>query len=107
MSVNKMIVIGNLVTEPTLENIPDKPILNGRIATNERWTDDEQKKHEETEFHNFSAFGRNAQIISEYLEKGSLVYLEGKSKTTSWKDGDQNTHYRTFLSVTKVELLGK
>ncbi len=101
-----MIVIGNLVTETTLENT-EKSILNGRIATNERWTDDAQQKHEETEYHNFSAYGRNAEIISEYLEKGSLVYLEGKSKTNSWEDNDGAKHYRTYLAVSKVELLGK
>lgn len=103
--LNKAQVIGHLGKDPEAKYLQDgKAVCNFSIATTERWTKDGQKQ-EKTEWHNVSAFGKLAEICTQYLRKGSLVYVEGKLQTRKWeKDGQ--THYSTSILANEMKMLG-
>ena len=95
MSVNKVILIGNLGREPDIKFSGDgKAVANLAVATSESWKDKEGNKQERTEWHRVVVFGKLADICQRYLHKGSKVYLEGKLQTRSW-DKDGVTQYTT------------
>jgi single-strand DNA-binding protein len=101
MSVNKVILIGNLGDEPIIRYTGDgKAIANLRVATSESWTDKTTgQKVEKTEWHRVSVFDKLAEVCQKYLHKGSKVYLEGKLQTRSWdKDGVQQYSTEVVLS---------
>ena len=101
MSVNKVILVGNLGDEPIIRYGGDgKAIANLRVATSESWTDKTSgQKVEKTEWHRVSVFGKLAEICQKYLHKGSKVFLEGKLQTRSWdKDGVQQYSTEVVLS---------
>ncbi len=86
--VNKVILIGTLGQDPEIRYIPNGGAV-GRlsIATNESWRDKQTgQQKEQTEWHRVVLFGKLAEIASEYLRKGSQVYIEGKLKTRKWTD---------------------
>ena len=95
MSVNKVILVGNLGREPTIAFTGDgKAIANLAVATSESWKDKTTgQKQEKTEWHRVVIFGRLADIAQKYLHKGSKVYIEGQLRTRKWdKNGvDQYT----------------
>ena len=101
MSVNKVILVGNLGDEPIIRYGGDgKAIANLRVATSESWTDKTSgQKVEKVEWHRVSVFGKLAEICQKYLHKGSKVFLEGKLQTRSWdKDGVQQYSTEVILS---------
>ncbi|OGD66992.1 single-stranded DNA-binding protein [Candidatus Campbellbacteria bacterium RIFOXYC2_FULL_35_25] len=86
MYLNKVIIIGNLTRDPELKALPSGgQVVNIGIATNRVWKDKEGSKQEEVEFHNVVFFGRTAEIVAQYLKKGSSVLVEGRLKTRSWE----------------------
>lgn len=105
--INKVIAIGNLGQDPeTRYTQGGSPVTNFSIAVSEKWKDKQSgETREETEWINCTAFGRLAEVCSQYLRKGSKVYIEGKMKTSSWeKDGQK--HYRTGVNVREMQMLG-
>lgn len=89
-SVNKVIILGHLGRDPEMRYSADgKAIANFSVATTTAWKDKNSgEKKEETEWHRCAAFGRTAEVVGEYLVKGSAVYCEGRLKTRKWeKDG--------------------
>lgn len=106
--VNKVILVGNLGSDPESRHIPSSGnlVVNVSIATSETWRDKatgEQK--ERTEWHRVAFFGKLAEIAAEYLLKGSQVYVEGKLRTRSWeKDGE--TRYATEVIADEMKMLG-
>ena len=104
MNVNKVIIIGRLVDNPELRTIPSgQPVCTLRVATNRVWTANGQKQ-EQTEYHNVVLWRRLAEIASQYLKKGGLVYIEGRLQTRSWEDQSGNKKYRTEIIAENLQM---
>jgi len=106
--VNKAILIGSLGKDPEIKYTSGgKAIANISIATSESWRDKESgEQQERTEWHRVVAFGRLAEIMGEYLRKGSQVYIEGKIQTQKWQDKDGNDRYTTEIVANEMQMLG-
>ena len=88
-SVNKVILVGNIGNAPECRYTSSgAPVTSFSIATNETWLDSENKKVNNTEWHNIVTWNKLAEFANEYLKKGQSVYLEGKIHTSSWDDKD-------------------
>lgn len=103
MYINKVILFGNLTRDPELKALPSgMNVVNFSIATNRVFKDRDGKKQEQADFHNIVVFGRQADTVSQYLKKGSSVYVEGRLQTRSWeKDGEKK--YRTEVVADRVQ----
>lgn len=105
MNLNKVILIGNLASDPELRNTPTgKAVCNFRIATNRIWKNQSGQQQKETEFHTIVTWGRLAEIASQYLTKGALVMIEGRIRTRSWQDPSGNKKYRTEIIAQSMQL---
>lgn len=108
-SVNKVIIVGNLGRDPETRYSPDGAALtNVSIATTSQWKDKTTgEKREETEWHRVAFFGRLAEIASEYLRKGSQVYIEGRLRTRKWQDKETGQdRYSTEIVADVMQMLG-
>ena len=105
--VNKVIIIGNLGNDPEVKYMPNGgAVTNVTVATSESWKDKasgEQK--EKTEWHRVVFFKRLAEIVGEYLKKGSKVYIEGKLQTRKWQDQSGNDRYTTEIIAHEMQML--
>ena len=99
--INKVILIGNLGAKPELKySATNTAITNISVATSESWTDKNTgQKQEKTEWHRVSVFGKLAEIVSNYCDKGSKVYIEGKLQTRKYKDKAGADRYTTEIIV--------
>jgi len=106
-SVNKVILIGNLGKDPEVKFTPSGlPVAKFSIATNESYKDKAGEWQERTEWHNIVAWQRLAEIVGEYLKKGSKVYIEGRLQTSSWEDKQSGEKkYRTEIVAQDLVLL--
>jgi len=106
MNLNKVILIGRLTSDPEAKTIPSgQMVCSFGLATNRVWTNQETKQREEkTEFHNIVLWRRLAEIASQYLNKGSLVLIEGRIQTRSWEDQSGNKRYRTEIVGENIQL---
>lgn len=106
MSVNKAIIIGNVGRDPEVRYMTNgEAVANFSIATTENWKDKSGVKQEKTEWHNVVAYRKLAEIIGEYVKKGTQVYIEGKLQTRKWeKDGV--TRYATEIIADTMQMLG-
>ena len=106
--VNKVIIVGNLGKDPEMKyTASGAAIANITVATSESWKDKQTGENQEkTEWHRCVAFGRTAEIIGEYLNKGSQVYIEGGLQTRSWDDNDGKKQYMTEVKIRDVQMLG-
>jgi len=94
MYLNKVMLIGNLTRDPEMRSLPSGiQVASIGLATNRVWKDKAGAKQESTEFHNIVIFGRRAEVVGQYLKKGSSVLVEGRIQTRSWdaKDGTKKT----------------
>lgn len=106
MSLNKILLIGHLGSDPDMRYLPSgKPAASFRIATNRRYKVEGQLR-EEVEWFSIVAFGRLAEICSEYLKKGKPVFIEGRMKTRNWTDANGAVHYRTEVIAEAMQLMG-
>jgi single-strand DNA-binding protein len=107
-SVNKVILIGNLGKDPEVKFTPSgTPVAKFSLATNERFKDKSGEWQDRTEWHNITAWARTAEIIGEYVKKGSKVYIEGSLRTHSWDDKTSGQKkYMTEVVVNDLVLLG-
>lgn len=106
-SVNKVILLGNLGADPDVRYLPSgDAIANINIATTDKWKDKNGEKQERTEWHKVAFFGKLAEIVSEYLTKGSQVYVEGRLQTDKWTDKDGNDRYTTKIIADRMQMLG-
>lgn len=104
MNLNKTFVLGNVTRDPEQRSLPSgQPVASFGLATNRFYTQNGEKK-QDTEFHNIVTFGRLAEIASQYLNKGSLVLIEGRLKTRNWQDSSGNKHYRTEIIAERMQL---
>ncbi len=106
-SLNKVMLLGNLGGDPeTRFTNSGAPIARFSLATTRRWRDNRTEEwQEETDWHNVVSFGRNAEIVGEYLQKGRQCFVEGELRTSSWeREGVKN--YRTEVFARNIILLG-
>lgn len=103
MYLNKAMVFGNLTRDPELRALPSGVnVCNFSVATNRVYKDRDGKKQEQADFHNVVVFGRQADIVAQYLKKGRSVFIEGRMQTRSWeKDGQKQ--YRTEIIADRVQ----
>lgn len=107
MSVNKVILVGNLGKDPELRYTPSgAAVVTFSIATSERYKDREGNKQEKTEWHNIVAWRQLAEICGKYLHKGKQVFIEGKIQTRSYDDRDGNKKYITEIVADQMQMLG-
>lgn len=100
MNFNRIIVVGRLGKDPELKALPNgTSVCDFSLATSRVWVDGSTKeKHEETEWHNVVFYGKPADIIAQYVKKGSILLVEGRVKTRSWEDKDSGKKmYRTEI----------
>jgi single-strand DNA-binding protein len=107
-SVNKVILVGNLGADPEVRYLPSgDAVANIRLATTDRYKDKASgEMKESTEWHRVSFFGRLAEIVNEYLKKGSSVYIEGRIKTTKYQAQDGTDRYSTGIVAEQMQMLG-
>ncbi|MFM0099194.1 single-stranded DNA-binding protein [Paraburkholderia nemoris] len=107
-SVNKVILVGNLGADPEVRYLPSGDALaNIRLATTDRYKDKTSGEMKEaTEWHRVVFFGRLAEIVNEYLKKGSSVYLEGRIRTRKWQAQDGTDRYSTEIVAEQMQMLG-
>ena len=103
----KITIVGNCGKDPEIRYLPDgKAVANFSIATSERWKDKGTGEvMEKTEWHRCTAFDRLAEIIGEYVKKGSKVLVEGKLKTRKWSDQAGVERYTTEVNCTEMKML--
>lgn len=107
MSVNKVILIGRLGSNPEIRYTPSgAAVANFNMATNESWNDKNGQKQERTEWHRVVVWGKLAQLCGEYLSKGRQVYIEGRLQTRQWQDKEGQTKYTTEIIASTVQFLG-
>ena len=100
-SLNNVQLIGNVGQDPDIRFTQDgKPIANLSIATSDTWTDKQGQKQEKTEWHRVVAFGKLAEIIQQYVHKGSKLFIEGKLQTRKWTDNQGLDKYTTEIVMT-------
>ena len=106
--INKVILVGNLGNDPDVRyTAGGAAVSNISIATSESWKDRESgEQQERTEWHRVVFFGRLAEIVSEYLKKGSQVYVEGRLQTRKWQDKEGNDRYTTEIVANEMQMLG-
>jgi len=106
-SVNKVTLLGNVGKDPEIRSTPGGTMVaNLALATSDRQKDAQGNWQDHTEWHNLKAFNRTAEIVRDYVKKGSKLYIEGKITTNSWED--KETHqkrYRTEILINELVLL--
>ena len=106
MSVNKAILIGRLGKDPDLRYTPaGKAVASFSLATSERWSAQDGQKKESTTWHNIVAWGRQAEVLKEYMHKGSQVYIEGRISNRSYDDKEGNKKYISEVVVQNFQFL--
>jgi len=104
MNLNKVFLIGNLTRDPELKTLPSgTAVTSFGVATNRVWRNQQGERQEEVQFHNIVVFGRQAETTSQYLNKGSLVMIEGRIQTRSWDGKDGTKQYRTEIVAERVQ----
>lgn len=106
--VNKVIIVGNLGQDPEVKYMPSgQAVCNISVATTDSWNDKSSgEKQERTEWHRVVFFRRLAEIVGEYLRKGSQVYIEGRLQTRKWQDKSGADHYTTEIVANEMQMLG-
>ena len=106
-SVNKVILLGNTGKDPETRSTPGGMLVaNFTLATSDRQKDAQGNWQDRTEWHNLVAFGRTAEIVRDYVKKGTKLFIEGKIQTRSWDDKETGAkRYRTEIIVNDLSLL--
>ncbi|MBI2623103.1 MAG: single-stranded DNA-binding protein [Candidatus Liptonbacteria bacterium] len=105
MNLNKVFLIGRLTADPQLRTTPGgASVTSFGLATNRVWTDKAGAKQNETEFHNIVAWGRSAEVASQYLKKGGLAFVEGRLRTRTWQDKQGQTRRTTEIVLERLQL---
>ncbi len=108
-SVNKTTLVGNLGVDPEIRYMPDgTPTTTVSLATTDKWEDKATgEKKEKTEWHRIVFYRGLAEVVGEYLKKGSQIYVEGKLRTRKWTDKDGIDRYTTEIVGREMQMLGK
>lgn len=104
MYLNKVFLIGNLTQDPQLKALPSgTKVATFGLATNRVYKDKDGNRQTSTEFHNIVVFARMAETVSQYMKKGSQVYVEGRIQTRSWDSKEGEKKYRTEIVAESVQ----
>lgn len=107
-SVNKVILIGNLTRDPELRQTPSgQAVCTFSIATNREWVTKDGEKHSLTEYHDLVAWAKLADVCSQHLKKGKLIYIEGYLKTRSWETPEQVKKFKTEIVIQDLIILDR
>jgi single-strand DNA-binding protein len=105
MNLNKAFILGNVTRDPEVRSMPNGgQVTSFGVATNRFYTSSAGEKKQEAEFHNVVCFGKLADISSRYLNKGSLVLIEGRIKTRNWVNSQGVKQYRTEIIADSLQL---
>ena len=106
--VNKVILVGNIGKDPETRYMPNgDAVANIRMATTESWKDKATgEKKEITEWHRVVFYRKLAEIVGQYLKKGSAVYVEGRIRTRKWQDKEGQERYTTEIEANEMQMLG-
>ena len=105
MNLNKVFILGRLTADPQLRATPTgMQVASFGLATNRVWNDKTGKKQEATEFHNVVVWGKQAEIASRFLIKGSLVLVEGRLQSRSWDDKQGQKRKTTEIIADRLQL---
>lgn len=105
-SLNLVQLIGHLGGDPEVKELNGKVVSKFAIATGEEWIDKvTNEKRGGTEWHKVVCFNKLAEIVRDYLKKGTRVYVSGKQKTTKWQDKNNENHYTTEVIVDELIML--
>ncbi len=109
MYINKAIVVGNLTRDPELKSLPSgQKVCSFSVATNRSWKSPSGEKQEAVDYHNIACFGKQAEIVAQWMKKGSQIYVEGRMTTRSWDDKDTGKKmYRTEIVAENVQFGSK
>nr|WP_279032343.1 single-stranded DNA-binding protein [Snodgrassella alvi] len=107
MSVNKVILVGRLGRDPETRYIPNgEAITNFSLATDEQWRDRNGERQTRAEWHNVSLYGKLGEIASQYLRKGSQVFIEGKIQSRKYTDKDGIERMAYNIIGNEMKMLG-
>jgi single-strand DNA-binding protein len=107
-SLNKVMIIGNLGSEPEMRFTPNgNPVTSFRVATNRVYTTAEGERREETEWFTVVAWNKLAEQCNQFLTKGRLIYAEGRLHTRNWEGQDGQKRYRTEIIANRVTFLDR
>ena len=105
MNLNKVFILGNVTRDPEVRALPSgQQVTNFGVATNRFYTDSSGQKQQKAEFHNVVCYGKLADISSRYLNKGSLVLIEGRIETRNWVNSAGVKQYRTEIIANGLQL---
>ena len=105
MNLNKVFLIGRVTRDIELKSLPSgQTVANLGLATNRVYVDKNGERKEETEFHNVVVYGRQAEICKQYLNKGSLVLIEGRLRTRNWDTPSGEKRYMTEIIAERIQL---
>lgn len=107
VGINKVTILGRLGNDPEIRTIPNgDTVAHFSVATSEAWADKiTGERKESTEWHRIVFFRRQAEVVGQYLRKGSLVYIEGKIKTRKWQDQNGQERYTTEIIGNELQML--
>lgn len=105
--VNKVIIVGRLGNDPEIRTMPNgEAVANVSVATSESWTDrNTGERREVTEWHRIVFYRRQAEVVGEYLRKGSQIYVEGRLRTRKWQDQNGQDRYTTEIQGDVMQML--
>lgn len=107
-SLNRATLIGYVGADPEVHDLNNgKSVARLRIATNQRWTNQNGEKRELTDWHTVIVWGQPAQFCRDYVRKGHALYIEGPIRTRAWEDKDGVTHYSTEIVARNLQLLDR
>jgi len=105
MNFNKAIIVGNMTRDPELKQTSGgQSVVSFGVATNSFFSDKSGERQQRTEFHNVVAWGRQAEVISQYSRKGSLILIEGRLQTRTWQDNQGQNRRTTEIVCERVQL---
>lgn len=108
MNLNRAMIIGNLTRDPETRTTPSgQSVCNFSVATSSQWTNAQGQKQERTEYHPIVAWGKLAEICSQYLGKGRKVYIEGRLQTREWEAQDGAKKTRTEIIAENMIMLDR
>jgi single-strand DNA-binding protein len=103
--LNKVMLIGNLGSDPEIKNVGSTSVCKFSVATSEKWKDKDGQAQERTEWSRVNVWGKLAENCAKYLSKGKKVYVEGKLQTRSWDAEDGTKRYATDITAHTVQFL--
>ena len=107
MSLNKILLIGNAGRTPDIRAVGDTKVASFTLATTERYKGKDGNVREETEWHNIAVWGKFADVVEKYVDKGTQLYVEGRIKTEKYTDAQGVEKYAVKVIASSLQLLGK